>query len=169
MADKRPEELVAFGYIPCQFESETKLLRTRKLRSAREWKQRFAQEMGSTIASFELGEGADSVAAIAALGNLGSEVILNLVVEYDTSGSLGGREWLEEHADDREVYAVLRAVLDVHFPFVKDVMGAMREIGSLMASVPTARAVLDVNAPDPSATENSSNGASPIGVEVPTS
>ena len=171
MTDLRPEEAIAFGYIPCRFEGETKLLRTRKLASAREWKGKFARSIGGTIAEFNVPGrgGADSIEGIAKLGNLGSDLILDLVLDYDARGDLGGREWLEEHADDREVYTVLRAVLDVHFPFVKDVMGAMRELGRIMGETPSGPPLPSLPTPDvPSETESSSSGASPNGDSDPT-
>ena len=42
--------------------------------------------------------------------------LLDLVVAYDVTGALGGREWIEEHADPAELRAALQAILGNVFP-----------------------------------------------------
>lgn len=159
MIDKRSEEDVAFGRIPCRFgtpdEPILRYMPTLKMDASKEWKALLAKTLGNTLAEYNVkGQGGtDSLASMIQLGLLAGDTITDLVVAYDASGSLGGREWLGAHADDAEVYGIFRACLDVHFPFVTDLLGVITALTGLMAEGPAV----------PSAPANSPSGPSPIG------
>jgi hypothetical protein len=87
-----------------------------------------------------------------------SELELDALLSYDQDQALGSREWIEDHVDDSQVHAALRAVLEVAFPFVNDLRGALREIGSILA----LRGQVEGSQP-----ASSTNGASPSGDLTP--
>lgn len=169
------EEAVTFGVIPCQLGGQERLLRTRKIGSAREWKSKMARHLGTTVAEFDVPGrgGGDSIVSMIALADVGSETILDLVLEYDEHDNLGGRDWVEANADETEVYLIFRAILDRHFPFVRDVLGMIRELARLMAETPLIEIpepeAPEVPAPpavEPSPPASSPNGLSPTGTST---
>jgi hypothetical protein len=79
--------------------------------------------------------------------------LLDLVVAYDRTGALGGREWLEEHADPAELKAAAEAMAGNAFPF--------GQAGAVIASMVTTIIRAAVPPEPPSSTNGSStNGAS---------
>jgi hypothetical protein len=157
MNDQRSEQAVAFGVIPVRLGGQERVLPTLKIKPAREWKAKLARVAGGTIAEFNVpGQGgADSIDGVAKLGLLAGDTILDLVLEYDQGGALGGRDWIEEHADDAEIYTVLKAILAVHFPFVRDVLGATKELGRLLTDGTSVPSVPASSPPSPSPTGTS--------------
>lgn len=94
---------------------------------SRAWKRSLARSMLVDIASLDLEKPAD----LAAVGGAVGDRILDLVIEYDETASLGGREWLEANATDEELYSLFRRLLDVSFPFVHDLRTAITELRAL--------------------------------------
>lgn len=158
MNDNRPEADKALGVIRVTFAGEQRMLPTLKIASAREWKSRLLGAVGGNIAEFYV-EGQTVGSAIKDLGSLaviGSDLILDLVLEYDKAGALGGREWMEEHADDSEVYRLLKTMAGVHFPYVADLQAAMTEVYRMFVTTSTA----SPSAPEESTSTPSSPGVS---------
>lgn len=176
--DDRAEEEVAFGIIPCRIGEFTINVRTLKLAAAREWKSKLGANVQVTLSQFNVAGmgGAESIGSLVGLGVLGTEVMLELILEYDAAGALGGRKWLEENADESDIYRMFRQIIGVHFPFVADVVGMMTVLRTLMASTPPPpeepEAPEQPAAPSPkrgpSAPGSSSSGASPSGTSGPT-
>jgi hypothetical protein len=162
----RPEDLVAFGMIPCYVGGELKFMPTLKRRAEREWVARFTRAIGTTISEFNVPEeGFDTLDGLTKLGTLGSDLVWDLVLEYDATDALGGRDWLEEHVDTRQAYEILTTILrEVVFPFVQDVRGIMAELGRLLA----AQESITLPPSAPSEPASSSNGPSPTGAKAPT-
>jgi hypothetical protein len=81
--------------------------------------------------------------------------LLDLVLAYDRTGALGGREWLEEHADPAELRDAALAMAGNAFPFGQGagVVGRM-----LMDQI--------TQAVGPSPQTKSTNGASPTGAST---
>lgn len=104
MTEERTEEARAAGLLYLTFGGADVELPVLRIRKAREWKRR-------------LGE-VDIVAASDLDHPI--EVMLDLLVAYDTQGILGARETIEDRATDQEVYAAFKEVLSATFPFVKD-------------------------------------------------
>lgn len=130
--DSRTEADQVYGRIPCRFGNEVRYLPTMKIGPVRAWKRTLA-ESASRLAGLDLREGEQAISDLTLFASGATDEVLDLVLAYDTTGALGGRDWLEAHADDRELYVVLRSILAVHFPFVEDVRQAMEVLGSLFA------------------------------------
>lgn len=107
------EAEVASGYIGVTVGGQHRELPTLKIKAAREWKESLAERIPEWF-------NADRQSIIDVL-SIGNDVAFDLVVDYDRSGALGGKEWLEDNADDSEVYRVLKQIIDRHFPFLADV------------------------------------------------
>jgi len=168
----RTDEQVAFGVIPCRVGRELRYMRTLKIRQAPAWKDLLGRTLVGRVAGFDLpalvsGNGGKAIEALIGLGNLGSEVVLELVVAYDRDGALGGSEWLGENADDLEVYAIFRQILAVHYPFARDVLSLTGAVAGLMASG-AQETVRELLSDASSSTPSSSNGPSPSGAPAPT-
>ena len=81
------------------------------------------------------------------------ERLVELVVAYDVTGALGGREWLEEHADPAQLNAALILMIGNAFPLADP---------DTLASLTLARAAVQ------SVRASSTNGASPRGTSTRT-
>ena len=116
-----------------------KLLPPLSIRANRGWKKRLAEAVGETWVTF--GQ-ADDYGAIVGLVAGATDTMLDLLIEYDTSGSLGGREWIEDHATDSEVYAAFKEVAAVAYPPFQEARtmpGLGQMLLGLIASVSQAR------------------------------
>lgn len=150
----RSEEEVLSGLLPVAIGGVVKRVPVLKIRAAREWKEALAVSLARDVGSMDI----KSLDSLGAVGNMAGDKILELVLAYDTSGALGGREWIEEHGDDTQVYTAFRAMLEVSFPFVNDLrsaMGQLREVLGL-AAVNQAAGSLPAKSPN----SPSPNGAS---------
>jgi hypothetical protein len=143
----RSEEEVLSGQISVVIGGERRSLPTLKIRAAREWKTKLGERLP---ALFKVDR--DSIVD---LFGIASDSLFDILVEYDTSNALGGRDWLEEHLDDGEVYHIVRQIIDVHFPFLKDVPTALQAVRQVNAQA----AMLALQQPPAPST----NGPSPNG------
>lgn len=86
----------------------------------REWKKVLAETVGVAVdaVSTSVAEWTKFIASLA--GMTGHQI--ELLVAYDEAGSLGGREWIESHATEREVWDGLKAVLDEAFPQLAELL-----------------------------------------------
>jgi hypothetical protein len=141
VADPRTTEEIAGGFIRARVGGTTRDLPTLKIAAAREWRLRLVEALGSvspSMLSLDLdalkGDGIAAMTGLAPLAQMTSDRILDLVVAYDPSAALGGRDWLEEHADDAELYALLRVILGVVFPFVTDLRSGLAQLMVLWQS-----------------------------------
>lgn len=158
---ERPEAEVVSGLISVTIGGRNAVRRELPVLSAgesRKWKVALASAMVGDIGSMDLDSGPDLGIVGAAIGDR----ILDLVVEYDTTASLGGREWLDANATDVELYGLFRRLLEVSFPFVHDLRTAITELralgmGDLLAS---ALAGGPRSPTDPSPSERSTSGSS---------
>ena len=114
----RPDEEVAGGYISVTLGGQAKRLPVLPIVRNREWKQQFdamVAELGMNTESDDFEE------VVRALSN-SIEKMLDLLLAYDETGALGGREWIERHASDGEVYETFKKVKDAAYPFGFDLM-----------------------------------------------
>lgn len=58
-------------------------------------------------------------AAVAAFGALEAGLLVDVVVGYDTTNALGGREWIENNADPAQLYAAALQMMEVAFPLAE--------------------------------------------------
>ena len=78
--------------------------------------------------------------------------MVDLVVAYDVTGSLGGREYLLEHADPAELRAALNLMAGNAFPFGNPV--ALVDLAVRLSAAQSVR-------------PNTTNGSSPTGISRP--
>lgn len=161
MSDARSQEELAGGFLKVVVGGSTRNLPTLKIRAEREWKLLLASTLGEAQVGIdfeELKKGGDSTyLALAPLANLATDLSLDLLVAYDKDGVLGGRDYLEEHADASEVYRALLKALRVAFPFVTDVRSVINELINLRGLVAVVR----------STNSSSMNGQAPDGDLIP--
>lgn len=86
-----------------------------------------------------------------------ADALLTIVIAYDRTGALGGREWLEEHADLYQLKTAAEQMASNAFPLGEGDLVVAR---ILIAQI--TQAVI------PSIPPSSSNGASPTGTKAPT-
>jgi hypothetical protein len=153
--EPRPEhEVLAAAPIAVTLGGREKRLPPLSIRANREWKRKVAEAVGASWVAF--GQ-ADDTGSIVGLVAGATDTMLDLLLEYDMSGSLGGREWIEEHASDAEVYQTMKEVLAVAYPPFQDARtmpGLGQALVGLVASVSQGRTSLSptsgVTSPDKS-------------------
>jgi hypothetical protein len=148
MAERTEEEIVT-GLLRVSVGGVVKPVPTLKIKHIPEWAAVLDARTPSTAASANPAEGFTFVAQITISG------LLDLVLAYDRTGALGGREWLEENADPTELREAALAMAGNAFPFGEGagVVGRM-----LMDLIKQAVA--------PSPPPKSTNGRSPGGVST---
>lgn len=161
----RTEDEKVAAQIPVVLGTVTKALRVLSMRESRKWKLGLVNAVGGAsggLARMDLGKTGD----LGPLADAAADRILELVIAYDVDGSLGGRDWIEEHATDAQVYAVFRTVLSLSFPFVTDLRTALAELRALGLMDLLSSGAKEATEPSPS--ESSTNGASPDGASTST-
>lgn len=86
----------------------------------REWKKALADLIGVAFGSLAA-SASDWTQLVTTLAGMTDQQI-DLLIAYDEAGSLGGREWIERHATEREVWDGLKAVLDEAFPHLAELL-----------------------------------------------
>lgn len=108
MLDRTPEEVLS-GFLPIQVGGTVRAVPTLKLKYIPEWTRLLDGYTPSASA-----RPASDGFTIAA--ETETTTLLDLIVAYDKTDALGGREWLEEHADPAELRAALRQMLGNVYP-----------------------------------------------------
>lgn len=141
---ERSEEDVVSGVLRITIDGAVRLVPTLKAKYVAEWAAR--------LTAGEPGEKALVDWTVNDTATFGAETVsrmLDLIVAYDRTGALGGREWLEEHADPAELERALEAMVGNAFPFA--------EASTLTALTISVQAAASVR---PSSTNgHSTNGA----------
>jgi hypothetical protein len=146
MTDSRSPQDVASGVLRITVGGVEKIVPTLPIRATREWQAAIADRPGR----FTPGDPDDWTQAEAAdFTALTLDVILDVVTAYDRTNALGGREWLEEHADPAQLYAAASLMAEVAFPFAENTR--------LLLAALVARTVVGSDRP------SSTNGPSAIG------
>lgn len=156
MTDERSKEDILAGVLRIVVGGQEKLVPTLKLRAVREWQAKVAEKIGLIRPTLAPDPSADTFHNVMSMTLDG---ILDLVVAYDQTSALGGREWLEDHADPAQLYAAVVQMGQVTFPFVED--GT-----TLIATFPE---LFVVPKDEASASTSSTNGHSPTGDLTPES
>lgn len=110
MAERTPDDVLA-GIIRIPVGGVAKAVPTLSIAATRTWQ-------ASLSPIFMPREWADA-AAVAAFGDLEAGLLLDVVVGYDTTNALGGREWLENNADPAQLYAAAIQMMEVAFPLAE--------------------------------------------------
>lgn len=148
---KRSAEDVAAGVLRVTIDGGEKILPILRIRAEREWKTGLREVFSRKLPDIDEDKPV-GVERIGEFSNLTVDAILDVVTSYDTSGALGGREFLEEHALQSELVEILRLIWSVVFPFTQ----APPLTGAI--GVPT----------EASTGSSSTNGHSPTGASTPT-
>jgi hypothetical protein len=146
MTTRSAEDVLA-GVLRIAVGGVEKIVPTLPLRATREWQARIST--GPTGFTVPVSEADWSATTVAEFSGMTLDTILDLVVAYDRTGALGGREWLEENADPAQLYAAAEQMAEVAYPFADN-------IRVLLAAL-VVRAVVG------SASPKSTNGRSPTG------
>lgn len=150
MAERNPQDILA-GVLRITVGSVEKEVPTLPIRAAREWHAAIANQPGKgMLAPIDLGDW--TTQDVSSYNTRSLEVVLDMVLEYDRTGALGGREWLEEHADPAQLRIAIDQILEVLFPFAD--------------SVEAIRAALIFKRVVGSASPSSTNGHSPTGAST---
>ena len=136
MADSRTLAEIAGGYIDVSLAGGFVELPTLKLKAERQWRGSLTKQVGDLGLDLDTNAlragGDEAYNALGPLVSAPADIILELVLSYDVQGKLGTREWLEENADSAQLYAILRQILSVVFPFVEDLRSALAELAGLL-------------------------------------
>ena len=145
MTTRSPEDVLA-GVLRIAVGGVEKIVPTLPIRATREWQAQVAAGPGA----FAPADDNDWTPEDAFdFTRLTLDAILDIVVAYDRTGALGGREWLEENADPAQLYATAAQMAEVAFPFAENTR-------LLLAALVANRVVK-------STPRNSTSGPSPIG------
>ena len=145
MTTRSAEDVLA-GILRIAVGGVEKIVPTLPIRATREWQALIAKGP-QAFAPRDLNDWAPSDAFDFTFLTL--DAILDIVVAYDRTSALGGREWLEEHADPAQLYAASAQMAEVAFPFAEDTR-------LLLAALVANRVVA-------STPRSSTSGPSPIG------
>jgi hypothetical protein len=128
MADRTEDSGLA-GVLPLTIGGRVRSVPVLKLKHSREWKER----LGDATKGVELDD--DLAVTVARLANVAADVALDLVVAYDRTEVLGGREGIEEEATDAELFAALESMVKVTFPFGEHLRSVVAAFGPQLRAV----------------------------------
>lgn len=151
MTERSREDVLA-GVLHIAIGGVDKEVPTLALRASRDWLAAAASRVDGFRDIFAQEESPETLAVFASAS---LDTILDVVVAYDTTSALGGREWLEEHADPSQLYGALRQMGAVALPFVNDVRTLLAVLPGLLRPAVA------------SSSTNSTNGRSSTGASTP--
>jgi hypothetical protein len=144
----RSEEEVMSGLLQIAVGGIVKAMPTLKAKYVDEWGRLLAPADGGKVPSEW------TMADVAGLSGQTAERLLDLIVAYDRTAALGGRDWLAENADPAQLHAAVVQMVGNAFPLAGDPAG-------LLGMMLTRSAV-------PSAPPSGASGASMNGTSTPT-
>jgi hypothetical protein len=144
--DTRSAEDVLAGVLRIAVGGVEKIVPTLPIRATREWQAALATGPGR-FTPHDVNDWSPEEAA--SFSSLTVDVILDIVCAYDRTDALGGRDWLEEHADPAQLYTAAGQMAEVAFPFAEDTRTLLTAL--------VVRSVVG------SAPRSSTSGPSPIG------
>lgn len=134
MTTRKPEDVVA-GVLRIAVGGQERLVPTLPIRATREWQAEIAK--GPAGFTVPVDDDDWSAATLSEFTGFTLEAILDIVVAYDRTGALGGREWLEEHADPAQLYAAASQMAEVAFPFATDIPMVLAALVVRQVAVPS--------------------------------
>ena len=163
MSEQRSEEDILRGVLVVSIGKPVskKEIPVLSIAENRKWKAELASLVGTSVGGMKL-ESVDDGAKVAL--SLGDRMI-DMVIAYDQSAALGGREWIEANATDAQIYAIARSMIEVAFPFVRDLTSLLREVRASGLVQMLGAAGVGSSGEQPLA--NSTNGHSPDGASLP--
>lgn len=115
------------------------------MRQNREWLAQFSTGLTSIVDGIGEPKTLDEVAASIA-GY--AERFMDMLIAYDRTGVLPGREWIDDHATDGEVYTAIQKVSEVAAPFGSNLLSL-----ALMQAATKVRASLKRSSGPPPSTD----------------
>ena len=149
MVTRSPEDVLA-GVLRIAVGGVERIVPTLPLRATREWQAKLAA--GPSGFSVPVTEDDWTAANVSEFAGLTLDTVLDMVVAYDRTGALGGREWLDENADPAQLYAAAEQMAEVAYPFADNVR--------LLLAALVVRTVVG------SPSLKSTNGRSPTGASI---
>lgn len=125
----RPDEEVAGGYISATLGGQARSLPVLPRAENREFQRVYKERVGQTIKSAgELNDLEDVIQLMSA----SIDEMMEVVLIYDKTGALGGREWIDTHATDREIYELFKKVTHAAHPFGQDLVAAIPDLRAML-------------------------------------
>lgn len=125
----RPDEEVAGMFVSVTLGGQAKSLPVLPRARNREFQKFYAEKVRSTLKATEELVELDDV--INLMANSIDEM-MEVVLTYDETESLGSREWVDRHATDREIYEAFKKVTDVAHPFGKDLLAQVPNLSTIL-------------------------------------
>lgn len=129
MSEQRSEEDIVAGVLRVSIgrPAVSKTIPVLSIADARKWKSELGRTLGREIAGMSLERLQDGGPIALAVGDR----TVDLVLAYDQEAALGGREWIEKNATDDQLYRILRALVEITFPFVRDLKTLVSELRAI--------------------------------------
>jgi hypothetical protein len=125
----RSDEEVAGMFISVTLGGQVKSLPVLPRARNREFQKFYAEKVRTTLkATEELVELDDVINLMANSIDEMMEVLLT----YDESAALGGKEWVDRNATDREIYEAFKKVTDAAHPFGKDLLAQVPNLAQIL-------------------------------------
>jgi hypothetical protein len=125
----RPDEEVAGGYISATLGGQVKRLPVLPRARNRGFQKVYGERIRTTI---ENAGKLDDLEDVIEMMSSSIDEMLDVVLIYDESASLGGREWIDTHATDREIYNLFKQVTHAAHPFGKDLLAVVPDLRALL-------------------------------------
>lgn len=144
MTQRTEAEIVTRAGLPVVLGGVAKRVPPLTIGANRRWKELVVatvrEQTGASLASL------NDWNTVAALLVGATDMLLDLLLAYDETSALGGREWIEAHATDEEVYAAFKVVATAAFPFARDAGRFPSLIAEVLKAVPAS----STSSPSPS-------------------
>jgi len=114
------EEILANSGLAVVVGGVPKSIRALPIRANRDFKELLAERLSSFMGPLTGMQDSDDWGLVIRVVAGSTDLLLDLVLAYDQEAALGGREWLEEHATEGEIYATFKVVMVAAFPFLRD-------------------------------------------------
>lgn len=126
---ERSDEQIASATITVAMGGQVRRLPVLAIDPNEQWTEAFTAAISKQLAGVA---GIETLADVSAALGRSTDVLIDLLVAYDQSGVLGGREWMRAHATPGEVYEAFKQVTAAAFPFGVDLAKWAPEIRSLL-------------------------------------
>jgi hypothetical protein len=130
--EPRSEAEVVSATISVTVGGVPKTLPVLSIKRNRTWKARLIGRAGTILGSVE---DVETWAGALALVTNAVDDMLEMLLEYDRAAALGGREWLEEHATDAEIWAAFKEVARAAYPPLADLGRNPALIGQVLGQL----------------------------------
>jgi len=110
--------VIEFDYVPAHFrfvhDGEERILPALEGEKLGRWHARYAgDKMAGLDAMMEAAE-AGNLPSLLEAHSMTMDAMVDALVAYDATGALGGKEWLEEHLDPRQLLLILHRIQVAH-------------------------------------------------------